>query len=234
MKLRVSFSLVIFALLFTNLCYAQVIDYNFLGGGARARAMGGAFFAVSDDPSAGSWNPAGLAQLDLPQTNLTLYSGRVKIEHGLGSLSTEAKMSNDLILSGGVAIPFKVSGYQMVGCVSYERLSIFSDQSYYASIDRSEETNGNVNAVTVSLGRELIKGLSLGMAVNIYSGGYTFKAFQADRPFKIGVSDTVWSDTVFSYHPLMEANYSGFNLQFGAMYKIQGLSFGAVVKTPLT
>lgn len=31
------------------------------GGGARALAMGGAFTAVADDPSAAFWNPAGLA-----------------------------------------------------------------------------------------------------------------------------------------------------------------------------
>ncbi len=31
------------------------------GGGARALAMGGAFTAVADDPSAAYWNPAGLA-----------------------------------------------------------------------------------------------------------------------------------------------------------------------------
>lgn len=225
MKPKVSFALSIFALLFTNLCYAQIVDYNFLGGGARARAMGGAFFAVSDDPSAGSWNPAGLSQLDLPQTNLTFYSGRVRAEHDLGDLLRETKRSDDLILSGGVAIPFKVSGYQMVGSASYERVSIFLDQSYYKDIDRSEETNGNVDAVTLSLGREFLKGFSVGMAVNIYTGGYTSKASQLDQ---------ISQDTSIFYHPLIKGDYSGFGLQFGTMFKVQNLSFGAVVKTPFT
>ena len=35
-------------------------NWNFLGMGARARGMGGAFLGVSDDGSAGTWNPAGL------------------------------------------------------------------------------------------------------------------------------------------------------------------------------
>ncbi len=37
-----------------------------IGTGARAVSMGGAFVAVADDPSAGYWNPAGLAQLQGP------------------------------------------------------------------------------------------------------------------------------------------------------------------------
>ncbi|MCJ7509193.1 MAG: hypothetical protein MUO85_10790 [candidate division Zixibacteria bacterium] len=228
MKLRVSFALVIFALLFTNLCYAQIADYNFLGGGARARAMGGAFFAVSDDPSAGSWNPAGLSQLDLPQTNLTFYSGRVKVGHKFGDISRETKTSNDLILSGAVVIPFKVGGYQMVGSVSYERLSVFSDQSYYYfafSDDRTEEISGNVDAVTLSLGREFLKGFSAGMAVNIYTGGQTQKASQF-------LSYVASGDSGIFYHPLVKGDYSGFNLHFGTMFKVQNFSFGAVVKTP--
>jgi hypothetical protein len=39
-----------------------------IGIGARAAGMGGAFVAVSDDPSAVYWNPAGLARLDEDKT----------------------------------------------------------------------------------------------------------------------------------------------------------------------
>jgi hypothetical protein len=35
------------------------------GAGSRASGMGGAFVAVADDATAGYWNPAGLAQMDL-------------------------------------------------------------------------------------------------------------------------------------------------------------------------
>ena len=42
---------------------AQGVSLNRTGSGARAAGMGNAFIAVSDDGTAASWNPAGLAQL---------------------------------------------------------------------------------------------------------------------------------------------------------------------------
>jgi len=41
-----------------------------VGSGARAWGMGGAFVAVADDATAATWNPAGLAILQLPEVTL--------------------------------------------------------------------------------------------------------------------------------------------------------------------
>ena len=46
--------------------FAQVESLNRAGSGARAAGMGNAFIAISDDGTAASWNPAGLAQLRQP------------------------------------------------------------------------------------------------------------------------------------------------------------------------
>src|SRR5262252_10345012 len=47
---------------------AQVgVSFNRTGSGARAAGMANAFVAVSDDGTAASWNPAGLAQLRKPE-----------------------------------------------------------------------------------------------------------------------------------------------------------------------
>jgi hypothetical protein len=43
------------------------------GVGARALALGGAFVALADDPSAGYWNPAGLAQIHQVQIMASYY-----------------------------------------------------------------------------------------------------------------------------------------------------------------
>ena len=46
---------------------AQGVALSRAGSGARAAGMGDAFVAVSDDGTAATWNPAGLAQLRQPE-----------------------------------------------------------------------------------------------------------------------------------------------------------------------
>lgn len=48
---------------FALLCVSATVTFGFIGGGARAAAMGGAFTAVADDGFAPYWNPAGMTQL---------------------------------------------------------------------------------------------------------------------------------------------------------------------------
>ncbi len=60
--------LLILALCFTgtDAAYARAKfagEFLHLGSGARALGMGGAFVAVSDDATAGTWNPAGLTRI---------------------------------------------------------------------------------------------------------------------------------------------------------------------------
>jgi hypothetical protein len=52
-----------------------------IGAGARALALGGAFSAISDDPSAGYWNPAGLSHIDQIQFTATHYKMSLDRNH---------------------------------------------------------------------------------------------------------------------------------------------------------
>jgi len=54
-------------LAFAAEAHAQGVSLSRAGSGARAAGMGDAFVAVSDDGTAASWNPAGLAQLRQPE-----------------------------------------------------------------------------------------------------------------------------------------------------------------------
>ena len=50
---------------------AQIgVSFNRTGSGARAAGMANAFIAVSDDGTAASWNPSGLAQLRKPELSI--------------------------------------------------------------------------------------------------------------------------------------------------------------------
>jgi len=60
----------------TSLSYAQNINWNLTGAGARAAGFGGAFIGVADDATAISWNPAGLTQLIDPEASAVM-NGRL-------------------------------------------------------------------------------------------------------------------------------------------------------------
>ncbi len=75
------FVIVLFGLFLSHVCYGQIDSENLgfdtdadkrgsaaaamlgIGVGARAEALGGAFVAIADDPSALYWNPAGITQI---------------------------------------------------------------------------------------------------------------------------------------------------------------------------
>ena len=62
MKMSLAKIVVLLLALLTTTAFAQYrgFSYDFFGGGARSEGMGQAFLAISDDASAGGWNPAGL------------------------------------------------------------------------------------------------------------------------------------------------------------------------------
>ena len=81
------FAVVVVLLVCTSLTYAQSetdliesitgynnYDFNFVGGGTRAKGMGNAFIGVSNDVTGGSWNPAGLYELDKTTVGISWFN----------------------------------------------------------------------------------------------------------------------------------------------------------------
>ena len=107
-----------------------------VGAGARALAMGGAFIAVADDATAGSWNPAGLALLDRPQASFAGDASRIvdsvpsyeltrAFNSGLrtvetGSAISATRTSRDPGFAG-VVYPLTFRGRKIVPQFSYRR-----------------------------------------------------------------------------------------------------------------
>lgn len=242
----------------------QLTDPNFLGGGAKARGMGGAFLGVSDDPTAASWNPAGLSQLDKPQMNLSFssYMNRTDYTSTLNSstlkysFNSKLKYNNNSISFASAAIPFKIGGKELVGGVLYQRLSdICLENRYGVVLDSTitipayndtlgnyvlpsinEKVTGNLNGISISLGAKVYRTLSLGAGVNIYTGKFTSDADFFDATTKFG--RYFYVDTTGlngrKFRPHIESEYSGFNFTLGAMYKWDKLRLAGVVKTPFT
>jgi long-subunit fatty acid transport protein len=181
----------------------QLTDYNFLGGGARARAMGGAFFAVADDPTAASWNPAGLMQLDKPQMNLSFssYVGRTEYTSTQDSpiwnysFGDEQEYDANAISFASVVIPSTLRDREVVFSALYQKqANIYQDNRHAIVIDEvmlwsggdttvysenyalppiTEKTKGELNVLNFSVATKLMESLAFGAGVNIYTGNFT-------------------------------------------------------------
>jgi len=258
MKIKLILTIALLVLAFTNQGLAQVLvtrnilDYNLLGGGARARGMGGAFIGVSDDPSAASWNPAGLTQLDKYQMGATLYFINPRLKYTTTYANSDfpnsLKQNKASISFGSVIIPFKLYQKEVVGSVLYNRSSDIYDKRiynfpgerridnfgvYYVDEDsvrigdKEDEITGGLDIVNLSLGTRVYKDLSLGVGLNIYTGSYEYNSNQQIR--------FTWNpafDTLITYHPFIKGTYSGVNFTLGALYKYRDFRIGAIVKTP--
>jgi long-subunit fatty acid transport protein len=201
------------------------IDFNFIGAGARARAMGGAFIGGADDATAASWNPAGLIFLEKPEASATyVYSSVYQ--------SIDNNKVEDLGLSHGyvnffsAAFPLSIGERNVVGCIAYQRvIDLFDKQETYL-LDAQQnqywydtKQKGGVDAVSPSVGVQVSPQFSLGLALNIY----------------IGNSVTKWTywDTDQDVDAPKE-KYSGSNLSLGSLFDFGKFRIGAVYKTPYT
>lgn len=201
------------------------IDFNFIGAGARARAMGGAFIGGADDATAASWNPAGLIFLEKPEVSATyVYSSVYQ------SIDDEAV--EDLGLSHGyvnfvsAAFPISIGANNIVGCIAFQRMiDLFDKQEAFLSDMYGNQywydtkQKGGVDAVSPSVGVQVSPQFSLGLAYNIY----------------LGKSITKW--TSWDTNQEIEApkeQYSGGNLSLGALADLGKFRIGGVFKTPYT
>jgi long-subunit fatty acid transport protein len=234
----------------------QLLDYNFLGGGARARAMGGAFLAVSDDPTAASWNPAGLIQMDKAQMDVSLSSLMLRADYATGldsrlSFGDDLKYDKNAVSFASVVLPFQVRDKELAAGVLFQRLAdVYQEKRYYMELDSvytntgmqydvltrpiDDRTSGKLDLVNVSVSTKIIDPLAIGLGVNIYTGKYTngsywflpLDEFQRYLPDEVGETDGL------RLYPQIQSKYSGFNFTVGLMYMMEKLRLAGVVKTP--
>ncbi|KPL02621.1 MAG: hypothetical protein AMJ73_08505 [candidate division Zixibacteria bacterium SM1_73] len=234
-------------------------DHNFLGGGAKARGMGGAFFAVSNDPTAASWNPAGLSQLDKAQTNLSFSSYMYRTEYTSTSdlpnlnyrFSDKLEHDANAISFASIVIPFKLREREVVGGVLYQRLAdIYQENRYNIVLDTmvtwdgtdtlenyflpptDEKVTGRLDQVSISLGTKIFESFSLGAGVNIYAGSVSNDVNFFFPAYRYGIDPSGLNG--FLFRPTIRTDYSGFNFTVGAMYTLDQLRLAGVVKTPFT
>ncbi|KAB2926370.1 MAG: hypothetical protein F9K22_00570 [Bacteroidetes bacterium] len=155
-------------------------DFNITGAGARAEGFGGAFIGLADDATAVVWNPAGLSQLERPEASLvTRYiSEGVKFSNELRPrLDYEESQGRFALNFASLAMPLGKSDMKLVAAVSYQKQLDFFDRSrekdedgFGVEIEQESETDGGVNTITPAVALKITPVISVGLAVNIWTG----------------------------------------------------------------
>ncbi|MBI3872892.1 MAG: hypothetical protein HY304_07440 [candidate division Zixibacteria bacterium] len=227
-----------------NLCAQGVLgnsfqNWNFLGGGARARGMGGAYIGVSDDAYAGSWNPAGLVYNEgvLMALNYSFSHYKLGLDNApLGQAfhpdSRDAGFSN--LGAGSFVAPLKIMEQEFVLSAFYNRIQdVYSAGTFTADIDpklgapftASYEMKGNVAIVGGSFGTAITHRLTLGGTLGLITGsGAESHIIDLDS-----TRDTASFSELTKWTDRSNLHYHGLTATFGAMYKAGRWSAGAIL-----
>ncbi|MFQ6008783.1 MAG: OmpP1/FadL family transporter [Candidatus Zixiibacteriota bacterium] len=236
----------------------EAYSFNFTGAGARAEGMGKAFIAVSDDITAGSWNPAGLYIQEKPilgfsygsliprgSTNLTTGTNIWKFEHG-GSFYD--------ITSFNVLAPVRIKGHHFVGSFNYTRnfdefqgwsisgldsMVMRGEQqvplwNIYTDWTQTSELQGGVNSVDIGFGTRLYENLSVGVSLNIYTGeAVKVRNLVSNEDWVPIDSESVQHEVYVYTQDIIDSNkFSGFNFTVGLKLHSEKLDAGLIVRTP--
>jgi long-subunit fatty acid transport protein len=219
----------------TSMAVAQQdYDFNIMGTGARARGMGGAFIGVADDATAVGWNPAGIAKLDKMEASVVGAFTMVKYT---GELTFDAeKESYDETAShiapafGSFILPIKMGERNLAFALAYQRMIDMgaktkgSDEDYtLGDYNWTYEAKGGLDAITPAMALQLNNNFSVGAAANIYINGLT----QEYNETYIDIGNCTDN---YKY----EEDYSGFNLNLGALLNMPKYSIGFMARLPFT
>ena len=246
MKLSLSKIVVIFAFILTTTACAQEqgLIYNFFGGGARSEGMGQAFLAISNDGTAGSWNPAGLY---VHEKTLMSFSYDFFMPRGNYTYSVSPGLSKTFAHEGSygalnywsIVSPLRVKNHHFVMNLSYTK----NFDTYFKFgerlVDRSTESpnalytkHGRISNICLALGTRLYEQVSFGLAFNVYMG--TVVANES----RTLLHDTTLQFGTYPYTSNIQlidsTSYSGFSTILGLMYSSQSIRGGLVVRTPFS
>lgn len=237
-------------LIWPTICCAQYLtNFSFLGGGPRARGMGGAYIALADDPSAATWNPAGSSLLDRPQTSFSIMYFRPRIEGNPQltrqrdsisipesfSTSYEGLRNRGRIPYGSLVIPGKVLGRQMVASVSYRTVAeLFSNLNLKTDTTTfTQSIKGELNILNLAVGTKLLDRVALGAGLNVFMGGYD-RLDVLSYTLNAGPYYQYYDTTAFLQYQnrwLQDSHYRGANYEIGGMYFGDKYRVGVLVRT---
>ena len=213
----------------------EVLIGTFFGLGARAMGMGGAFIAVADDYSALHWNPAGLAQIHRIELFGSLSHDRVKntaTYYGAGMADSRSKTRLNAL---GFAYPVPTERGSLVLSLGYNRLCSFDGLLSTSAIVNSskeitawETESGGMGTWSVGGALDVSPSLSLGAAVNVWTGDDTYT-------WDYVVTDSENPHRDYGYLDTIDGDYSGVGVTFGGLLRAgRNVTVGLTIASPVT
>ena len=153
----------------------RVID-NFAGVGVRAMGMGGAFVGVADDFTAMYWNPAGLAQMQRREVQVSFLRNSRTNDSIFNGTPGRSELTNTRFGSLGFVYPYPVYRGSLVLAAGLTRIKDFDwslnlkgeDQGLAA--DHALQHEGELALAGVSAAIDVSPAVSLGATLGLVSG----------------------------------------------------------------
>jgi long-subunit fatty acid transport protein len=174
---------------------AQVgVNFTRTGSGARAAGMANAFIAISDDGTAASWNPSGLAQLRKPELSVVsttvgdnVTASGFRTRDDLASYSNaRSSYRNTYLDFASLAAPVTLWGKPVTFQAAWRRLYSLDYREIVSMtrdplapegpppvrFDGNSDTVGSVDLVSAAVAVKLLPRLSLGAGLNLWRGDW--------------------------------------------------------------
>jgi hypothetical protein len=186
----------------TALVRAQAgVSLTRAGSGARAAGMADAFVAVSDDGTAASWNPAGLAQLRQPEFSL-VYGVSSNVQHVSGLRSPDEKVgysgyrlgsADDTPEFVSAAVPFTIGAKPVTFQLGWHRLyklgtTLSADVSRQVlaggpptSVALDDRVAGDIDLISVAGAVKLSSRTAVGASLDFWRGEWTERLSLVER-----------------------------------------------------
>lgn len=222
--------------------------FNRTGSGARAAGMANAFIAVSDDGTAASWNPAGLAQLRKPELSVVSttagQANRAEAFLARDELSIFSPLSASYHTTyldfASLAVPVTLAGKQVTFQGAWRRIYTFDfrdnlvierepltpDGPPRTRIEANADTVGGVDLLSLAGAVRLTSRLTLGGSVNFWRGDWTAaQSISASSPSGSELPD---------FRTTVDTNrIRGHNLSLGLLLTYPRWSVGLVHQGPM-
>jgi hypothetical protein len=212
----------ILVLSLSSVAFGQV-TWDFLGGGARAQGMGKAFYAISDDITAVTWNPAGLAKQEKPILGFTkaAFVPRGSFQdlgqHGLVDKSVNGRYEQNQSFNSfsfiGFLAPLRIRGHQFVLSAAYNRaFDEYLTTSYYDTGEVSTVVSTGSGPIdTVFTPAEISQATDADIAPYTFSIGFGTRFYKS---WDLGVALNVYTGRSISHYNArsLAPNYYPINL----------------------